>query len=254
MTPQQFLARMKKGAVAPAYLFAGTEALNRERCRAALMEAALAPEERAEGVTKYDLDETSLREVVDDARTLSLFAPRRVIVAGNAEQALPRAKSDEDDGPAGDDGGLAAYLADPTPGVVLLVEAVRFDFEGEDKKKLDRVRKFYGAVTEVVELKRYNAGEAREEAQRLARAAGVEIDPGALELLVEALGADAARIAVEIEKLALYAPQGRAISEDDIAALVPDARAANIFSLVNALGRRDRARSLQLLDTLMRDG
>ncbi|MGH9658206.1 MAG: DNA polymerase III subunit delta, partial [Bryobacteraceae bacterium] len=142
----------------------------------------------------------------------------------------------------------------PTPGVVLLVEAVRFDFEGEDKKKLDRVRKFYGAVTEVVELKRYSAGEAREEAQRLARAAGVEIDPGALELLVEALGADAARIAIEIEKLRLYSGGNRAVTEDDVSALVPDARSATVFALVGALGRRDRGRALDLLDTLVRDG
>ena len=37
-------------------------------------------------------------------------------------------------------------------------------------------------------------------------------------------------------------------------ALVPDARATNIFALVNAMGRRDRARSLEILDTLTREG
>ena len=42
--------------------------------------------------------------------------------------------------------------------------------------------------------------------------------------------------------------------QDDISALVPDARATTIFALVNALGRRDRKRSLQILDTLTRDG
>jgi DNA polymerase-3 subunit delta len=70
---------------------------------------------------------------------------------------------------------------------------------------------------------------------------------------VEALGADIARIAVEIEKLALFAA-GREVTVDDIAALVPDARATNIFALVNALGRRDRTRSLEILDTLVREG
>ena len=62
-------------------------------------------------------------------------------------------------------------------------------------------------------------------------------------LLIESLAADMARIAVEIEKLALYAGNGRSITTDDIAALVPDARATTIFALVGALGRRDRARS-----------
>jgi len=86
------------------------------------------------------------------------------------------------------------------------------------------------------------------------RGAQIAVDPGALALLVEALGGDVARIAVEIEKLSLYCAGGRSISEDDIAAMVPDARSTTIFALVNALGRRDRARGLELLDTLCREG
>src|SRR5205823_11998060 len=34
----------------------------------------------------------------------------------------------------------------------------------------------------------------------------------------------------------------------------PEARVTTIFALVNALGRRDRRQSLQILDTLTRDG
>ena len=46
-------------------------------------------------------------------------------------------------GPPADAAPLAAYLKDPTPGVVLVFEASRFDFEGDDKRKQERVRKFY---------------------------------------------------------------------------------------------------------------
>ena len=42
--------------------------------------------------------------------------------------------------------------------------------------------------------------------------------------------------------------------QDDLALLVPDARQSTIFALVNALGRRDRARSLESLDALVREG
>ena len=195
---------------------------------------------------------------MDDARSLSLFATRRLILARNAEGALPKTRSeDSDEDAAGAATGadvLAAYLRNPTPGVVLLFEATRFDFEGEEKKKLERIRKFYAAVTEVVELKRYTSEEAWTETQTLARAAGLKLEPAAVGLLVEALGADMAHIASEIEKLALYAGRERSIGERDIAQLVPDARSTTIFELVNALGRRDRARALSVLDTLTREG
>src|SRR3954471_1045246 len=106
-------------------------------------------------------------------------------------------------------------MGNPTPGVVLVFEAIRFDFEGDDKRKQDRVRKFYAAIPDVVDLRRYSSQEAQREAEALVRAAGFRIQPDALELLVEALGADIARIAVEIEKLALFAA-GREVTTDDI--------------------------------------
>jgi DNA polymerase-3 subunit delta len=144
-------------------------------------------------------------------------------------------------------------MKDPTPGVVLVLDAARFDFEGEDKKKQERVRKFYAALGEPVEFRRASADEARKEAAVMARRAGLAIDPATVDLLVEALAADLTRIAVEVEKMALYT-QGRPVTEEDIALLVPDARAATIFALVGTLGRRDRSRSLEILDTLFREG
>jgi len=255
MTPAQFLARIKRKEIAPAYLFLGAEAYQGRRCREALLDAVLGGE-RENGLAQYDLSENSLAQVVDDARALSLFAAERVILVGSAEAALPRQKSDdEDEAGAGEDAAdLIAYMKDPSPGVTLLFQASRFSFEGDEKKKLERVRKFYSAITEAVELDRFSMDEARSEARNIARQVPLAIEPAALELLVEALGGDVARIAVEMEKLSLYSSGSRSISLDDIAALVPDARSATIFALVNALGRRDRARGLQVLDTLCREG
>lgn len=257
MSPAQFLTRMKRAEPAAAYLFLGAEAYERTRCRSALIEKTLAPEERESGLTQYDLNETSLVEVLDDARSLSLFAPRRVIISWNAESALPRARQEEDQEQADSAGAtqaLESYLKNPSPGVVLLFEATRFEFEGEDKKKLDRIRKFYSAISETVELHRFSLDEARREAHLLTRQAALTMEPGALELLLEGLGADVSRIAVEIEKLSLYAAGKRTITVEDISDLVPDARVTTMFVLVGALGGGHRSRSLELLDTLSREG
>jgi DNA polymerase-3 subunit delta len=251
MTSAHLLARLKKRDFPAAVLLLGPEAYERRRIKEAF--TAVFPED---SISRHDLAELSLVQILDDARALSLFAAERLIWVANAEAALPRGRSDDESESAGspsDASSLAAYIRDPTPGVALVFEAARFDFEGDDKRKQDRVRKFYSAVPDVIELRRFASHEARAEAESLVRRAGFRMEPAALELLVEALGADIARIAVEIEKLALFAGS-RAISTDDITALVPDARAATIFALVNALGRRDRARSLEILDTLTREG
>ncbi len=259
MTPAQFLARIKKNDIPPVILFLGQESYNRRRCHEALLAA------RGVEAEQFDMAESSLAAVVDDARAMSLFASERLMIAKAAETAMPRtsraaAVSDEDDDgedesrPAsakGEEALLAAYVKSPTPGVTLVLEATRWDFDGDDKTKTERVRKFYGAVTEVVEFRRFTSDEARQELDRMARAAKIVLEPAAAEALVEALAADVGRIAVELEKLQLY---GKPITAESLPLLVPDARQSNIFALVSALGRRDRARSLDALDALVREG
>jgi DNA polymerase-3 subunit delta len=262
MTPSQFLAQIKRGDIPPVTLLLGAEAYDRGRCREALIAAHLPEAEREGGLTHYDLSEVTLAEVIDDARAMSLFASRRVILATSAEAALPRtgkATDDDDDESGKVSGGsgfeyLAQYVKSPTPGTAIVFEACRFDFEGDDKKKNERIQKFFSAIPVVVELKRYSPGEARTILVEMAKKAQLALGPGVAETLAESLGGDVGRIATEIEKLATFAGPARTIAIQDVAGLIPDARETTIFELVSALGRRDRARALQVLDTLCRDG
>lgn len=253
MSPEQFLQRIQKQPPAPAYLFVGPDPYQRGLCRKALIERALRPDEIDNGLTRLDLDEVPLAAVLDDARSLSLFAPNRVIWVSGAEVALPKrlTESAEEESPTAS---LSAFLRDPTPGVTVVFDCVRYDFEGEDKARIERVQKFFSAIPDQVEFRPYTPESARRLAQELIRRNGVQIGITELGVLVEALGGDAARIAQEVEKLSVYAGKNRKVTVDDIRQLVPNAQATTIFALVNALGRGDRKKSLDSLDTLIRDG
>ncbi len=257
MTPEQFLTQIKQREPAPAYLFLGPEPFRRDWCLKALIERVLPdPAERESGLVRRDLDETTIEAVIDEACCGSLFAANRLVVATNAEAAMPRGKAaaseDEEGGAGGSAAALVRYLKDPVPGVVLVFEATRYDFQGDDKKKLERVRKFYEAIPASVEFQRMSPFQARQAAEKHARRVGLQIGSSELDLLIEALGADAARIANELEKLALYAAGGNKVTAVDIAEMVPEARESTIFALVGALGRNDRTGSLEILDTLIR--
>jgi DNA polymerase-3 subunit delta len=256
LTPEQFLQRVEKAPLAPVYLFLGPEVHQLGACRRALVEKMLAPQDRENGLSRHDLEETTLAAVLDDARSLSLFAPQRVVWVSGAETAVPRgrasaASSDDENSAAAE---LAAYLKRPTPGTVLVFEASRYDFEGDDRAKLERVQKFYSAIPDVIELRPYTLESARRLAQDLAQQAGLKIGLAEIGLLVESLASDAGRIANEIEKLRLYTGGNRKVTADDILRLVPNAQASTIFALVGALGRSDRKRALESLDTLFREG
>jgi len=135
-----------------------------------------------------------------------------------------------------------------------VLDCARYEFDGEDKPRIERVEAFFAAVPAKVEFRPYAPEAARFLAQRLAKDAGIQLGLAELALLLEATSGDASRIATEIEKLRLFAGTARKITADDIATLVPDAQSATIFGLVAALGRGDRSRALELLDTLTRSG
>jgi DNA polymerase-3 subunit delta len=252
VTPEQFLARLAKNGPEAAYFFAGPEAFERTRCRRALTDAVLPPDDRENGFTRHDLDRTPLAAALDDARALSLFASHRLIWLGAAEAAVPRGRAGGDSAEDADPGqaGLAAYLREPTPDVTLVIDCSRYEFEGEDKARMERVEAFFAAIPAKVEFRPYPPEAARFLAQKLAKAAGIQLGLAELALLLEATGGDASRISMEIEKLRLFAGTGRKITAGDIAALVPDAQSSTIFALVAALGRGDRQRALEILDTL----
>src|SRR4051794_28173308 len=138
MTPSQFLARVKKNDIPAVILFLGQESYNRRRCREALITTrALEPDQ-------FDMAESSLAAIIDDARAMSLFASERLMFAKAAETAMPRTSraaaaaseddDDEEDTPgastgkraaSGEEALLAAYVKSPTPGVTLVFEATR---------------------------------------------------------------------------------------------------------------------------------
>lgn len=262
MSPEDLLRSLAKQSPAPVYLFAGPESYRRDACRRALLDKALPPDDRDEGFTRHDLDEVSLSDVLDDARAMSLFASARLIWVSSSESALPRgraaaaaASDDEAAAPkSASSEELEAYCADPTPGVTLVFDAHKWDFDGDDKPKMERLRKFFSPVRATVEFTRFSTQEARELARSLASARSLKIATPELELLVETANHDASRIATEIEKLACFATPGTAVTAADITALVPDAHETTVFNLVNALARRDRIQSMELLDTLVRAG
>lgn len=257
MTPEQFLAKVAKQPPAPVYLFLGQEGYQRRLCKEALIERVLSADSRSDGLTQTDLEDRTVADVIDDARSMSLFSQDRLIWVGSAELALPRrlvATSEDDDEGKPSESPLAAYLKSPTPGTVIVFECSRYDFTGDDRPRMERVEKYFSGIREVVEFRQFTPEASRFLAQQLAkkfqlRVAGIE-----LATLLDSVGGDANRLAAEIEKLSLYVGSERAVTMDDIRTLVPNASQSTIFALVNALGKRDRAAALKSLDVLVREG
>ena len=232
MTPKQFLRQIEKPPLSPAYLLLGNELFYRDRCRRALIRTALgdaAVEAGApEGLIEIDLSEQPLSRLIDEARTLSLFASARVIVGtkrrkrfcrrGTAVTKNPKAAKEFD--------ALAAYAGNPSPGVVLLLESARYDWGNrDDKSRIDRVVRAFSRSVEIVELVRLTPSAALKDGRCPREAVEGQDRPG----LAEGIGRYPRERLWRAwreswKKLALYAgPEGE-ITGKQIELLIPEAR------------------------------
>ena len=231
---------------------------DRADVRKLLRQAVLGDEQEDNGFSRHDLDEVEFNDVLDDACSYSLFASKRLIWVGAAEGALPRIlkAATSEDGEAGSGSGsrLQRFLKDPIPGVCVVFDVTRYEMDGDDKAKLERVRKFYAPVKDVVEFPPFTQAEARTLMGQICQRLKIKMGPGSADFLLEAIGANANRLVNELEKLSLLVGEGGTVGEEMIANMVPDARETTIFALVAAMGRKDRNQSLELLDTLVREG
>ncbi len=110
-------------------------------------------------------------------------------------------------------------------------------------------------VQEFRELRSYGrdgnevAGWLRERARERA----VEIEPQAVEELVELVGANLWALSTEVEKLGRYA-SGRAVTVEDVRLLTPQAREESIFGIVDAVVEGRAAPALLLIRRMLAEG
>jgi DNA polymerase-3 subunit delta len=83
---------------------------------------------------------------------------------------------------------------------------------------------------------------------------GGRIERAATNLLAAFVGSDLRLLDQEIDKLLTYVGAERGVTEQDVELLVSYAQEANIFHMVDALGKRDTRRAMELMEQLLEGG
>jgi DNA polymerase III subunit delta len=245
---EELVQRLEKGKPVPAILLLGEEPYLRDSCRAMLIERFVPEAARTWAVSRYSADRGETQAALDQAQTMAMLSPVQVVFLEEAEAIETLGEKNRDAAVEQ----LGAYLEDPAPFTVLVVEATGLD----QRMKLG---KLLAEKTLVVECGLgENAGERQTAAVALARAIakeeGVEFEKGAAEDLAEFVAADLLRLKTEIEKLATYAAERKLIRREDVSALVISVKTTTVWELADMLASRQTKKALEFLDRLLRDG
>jgi DNA polymerase III subunit delta len=224
-------------ALAPCYLVSGEEPLlvgeAADAIRAAARGAGYA--DRSVFFIERGFDWDELRGA---AQSLSLFSERRII-----ELRLPTGKPDKG-------AQLLVALADrPPPDVLTLIITDKLDKKSSEAPWVQAVAQ-HGVWVPV-----WPVGAASLPAWLAERAkrAGVEIEPGAVQLIAERVEGNLLAARQELEKLSLVA-NGAKITRELVAGSVADSARYDVFQLAEAASAGDAPRALRILLGLKSEG
>ena len=245
---EELLSRLAKGKPIPALLLLGDEPFLRDASRAQLIETFVPESARPWAVSRYSADRGETQDALEQAQTLPMLAPRQIVFLHEVEKIEKLGEKNRDAAVEQ----LEAYLDDPAPFTVLVLEATALDL----RMKLAKLLSDKALVVEVGLGEDLQARQAAAVplARALAKERGVDFELGAAEDLAEFVAADLMRLKTEIEKLSTYVSGRKLIRRHDVTALVVSEKTTTVWELADLLASRQQKRALEFLDRLLRDG
>jgi DNA polymerase-3 subunit delta len=222
-------------------LIVGRELALRDAEVARLREAALGGGPRDFNEDRFDLAAPGCEpaQVIEAARTHPVLAARRFVwVRGLGERRAARFVEEL----------LPAYLDDPSPTSVLVLEADQVDRRTRWVKQVAKL----GGLIECTGPR--NAGEVRAWIERTLRERGKRPAQGTAAALAELVGGDVDLLRGEIEKLCLYTGERREVEPEDVAAVTGYLRPLAAWDLTDQIGQRRLAEALRTLGRLLDQG
>lgn len=175
-------------------------------------------------------------DIIAAADTLPFASERRLVVVHDVDRMS-----------ASNQAVLAEHVVHPSPTTCLVMVA----------RKMRKDSKLVRAVASAGEVAEYKPPKYNEYPRWVTQffdGHGRTIDRDAVEALLRAAGRDLRRLATEAEKIMVYAGDRTHVTTEDVESVISGAAPVSIFEFLDALGARESARALGLLDQLLANG
>ena len=236
LSPEELLAEIAKGDIRPFYLLHGDEEYEREALVASLVEALVPAQTRDFNLDVLRAERLEVLDFFQVYETYPMMAESRLIVLRDAEALA-----------ADQCRGLERVFAAPVETSQLVVVG----------QKVDMRRKFFRELSRkgrALEFKPPYDNQVPQWIQRHAKRQGLQIEPAAIQLLSQYVGAKPRELASELEKLVSFAGVGHPITVSAVEQVAGITRGASVFDLADALGKGQGKLAQKLMQKFLSEG
>ncbi len=228
---KQIVADIRNGNISPFYFLFGEEPYYIDQISQFIEKNVLTEEEKGFNQMVLYGKETTIDEIVANAKRYPMMSERQVVIVKEAQE-LSRTIEQ-----------LVDYAENPQPTTVLVI-CYKY-------KKLDKRKKLYKSVQKngvLFESKKLYENQVSEWLRKVLHGKGYSISHKAALLLVENLGTDLSRISKELDKLTLILPKESQITPDHIEEHIGISKDYNNFELKKAIGERDILKASKIIN------
>jgi len=238
MTYHELHTALAKKQFAPVYLIYGEEDLLIDECVHAIVEKAIDHSSKGFNLDVMYGSKSDTQDVIAHASSFPMMSDRRVVVVKEFERLATTDAAREL---------LAAYFKKPLETTVLVLVTNNADFR---KKPFTDLKK----QAELIECKPLYDNELPVWIAARIVKLGKQASPEACRLLQAYVGNSLRAIQSEIDKLFIYVGEKQQIEPEDVAGVVGESKGYTVFELQNAVGKRDIALSIQILERMLEFG
>lgn len=244
MDVKTVLRQIEQGQINPIYLCYGTEKYQIQEFVNLLQAQITDPEQRDFSLASYDLADTPIEMVVEEAEMLPFLVDKKLILVRDISMF----------GTGKDNGkvehkveALTSYLSNPAEHsvIVFLVQGDKLD----ERKKIVKAVKAAGTVLSFMPL---GGSELTGWVIREVEKRGSKIGRAAAEALIQTVGVQMAPLATEVDKLCLYAGRDGMIDGAVIEQLVARTTEQNVFAMVEHIANLRLEQALDIFYELLK--
>ena len=186
-------------------------------------------------ISTYDLTNTDLKEVLEDANTISLFEDNKLIICENAVM-FTRGNSKDSDI-------LEKYLKNPNPNTKIIFTVNNETIDGV--KKITKLIKKEGTVLEFNNnINPYNL--VKNELKNY------KISNNTINLLIDRVGNNPLTLENEINKIKIYKDSNLNINDEDIINLTTKKINTDIFKLIDYIVNKNKDKALEIYHQILK--
>lgn len=186
-------------------------------------------------ISKYDMSETAIDDILNDALTMSLFEENKVIICENALVFSPALKAEAS---------FEEYLNNPNPNTTIIF--VLNEEKLDERKKVTKLIKKNGIVKEFNEI---NPNDLVKELLK-----DYDISPSSISLLIQRVGNNLDILTNEVDKIILYKDNDKKITAEDILNLTHKTVDTDVFKLIDYIVTNDKKNALEIYYELIKRG